>query len=793
MNDDGFLMNITMNTTPKTPLPSKKDKKKDKKEKYLERRLVGAKRKRENNKKKHEFNNSGFNSTINNFKPKPFRGNAPKTNPSSLPNEETHPVIPEKNTNDNPQQDIPQKETQNFTDNTHINNIDQEVSHQNIDDNFTEEKPVKKQKLTASQKSKQNFHREELTKEIHNEINEIASAQPQSSSFNPSKSVFSIKTFEDLNINQYLKRALTKSGYTTMTKVQKKSIPILLQHKNVVVKSETGSGKTLAYVVPLYEQLFQINEEAKINRKDGVYSIIFSPTHELCLQIQNTFDQVKSSCIHVVYGSLMGGQKIEFEKKMLRKGLNVIITTPGRLLYHLKNTSSLNFSTLKTIIFDEADCMLDMGFEKDIKECFRLIFKKLEGYNENLNEEEKAKFDEKYESLEPEMFKKYKMFLISATIDGKIRRMTHYLMKGFKAVGFEQKKDKEKAEGEKEDEDEEDFRPANGLNQFYSFINDEFRLINLIAFIYNNLGKKIIIFVSTCDATNFLHRLISQIDVDENYEIESKKDQSKAKPSNNKVKLIPQTAYKLHGKMKHDERKQIFNQFNQNKLGILICTDVAARGLDFPLVDWVIHYDVNPDVKEYVNRMGRTARLDHEGNSLLFLMKNERILLDSCLKKIKESTKEILSSNILLTFVENLNKNILKNKIEPKPMPFDDEVDENEKFRKKYIFAVVPIQRMIKDFIFADRENLALARSAFKSEVRSYVTFLKYQKEVFNVKALNLTRLSRSFGLYKESMKMKVGNSDVVVDHEYEKVNVKAERKYLNKKIQNKLIYSEFE
>ena len=100
---------------------------------------------------------------------------------------------------------------------------------------------------------------------------------------------------------------------------------------------------------------------------------------------------------------------------------------------------------------------------------------------------------------------------------------------------------------------------------------------------------------------------------------------------------------------------------------------------------------------------------------------------------------------------------------------------------------------MIKDFIFESKENLGMARSAFKSEIRSYVTFMRFNKEVFNVKCLNLTRMSRSFGLYKESMKMKVGNSEVIVDHEYEKTNVNAERKYNNRKLQNKLINSEFQ
>lgn len=754
--DDNFVMNINMGSniqSNKMTFMSQNEKRKNKKEKFMERRMLTNKRRRENNanKKTKTFNETKKNNNINK-------------------------VIENNNT------DISIDE-----------NIKETILDNQEEQNQQEKK--QKQKLTQKQKNEQQLHREQLTEEIKNEINNLSTTKKEkeekgNKEINEkdkinNQSVFSAKTFSDLKINEYLKKALLKNGYDTMTKIQKKSIPILLEHKNVVVKSETGSGKTLAYVIPLYEYLININKETKINRKDGVHCIIFSPTHELCLQIEETFNKLKSCCINVVYGSLMGGQKVELEKKKLRKGLNVIITTPGRMLHHLKNTQNINFKPLKVIIFDEADLLLSMGFEKDIKECFNRILQKDENYIQQ---------EEQEQELTPDMFKKYKIFLISATIDNKIRQLTNYLMKGFKAVGFEQKNKKE----EDEKEEQEIVHEANGLNQFYSFISDEFRLINLIAFIYNNVNSKMIIFVSTCDCVNFLSKLLTEIEIDPLYEIvagKGTKGQDKLiKSKNMKMKLISQTVYKLHGKMKHDERKMIFNEFNKNKKAFLISTDVAARGLDFPLIDWVIHYDVNPDIKEYVNRMGRTARLDHIGNSLIFLMQNEQVLLDTCFLSVKPKMKEIVSSDILLEFVNKINKNILKTPIELKPMPFNQEVDENEKFRKKYIFAIAPIQRIIKDFIFADKENLALARHAFKSEVRSYVTFYKYQKDVFKVKALNLTRISRSFGLYKESMKMKVGNGEVVVvDHEYERTNVKAERKYKNKKIQNKLMYSEFE
>ena len=246
--------------------------------------------------------------------------------------------------------------------------------------------------------------------------------------------------------------------------------------------------------------------------------------------------------------------------------------------------------------------------------------------------------------------------------------------------------------------------------------------------------------------------------------------------------------------MSHDERSEIFMNFNKSTNSFLICTDVASRGLNFMNIDWVIHYDFNSDVKEYINRMGRIARLDKEGNSLMFVMNNEKEIIDNFNKKINNNNciNEILCSEILLKFKENFNKN-LKNKIEIKSLNFEDEIDENEKFRKEFFYVIAPIKKMIKDFIFENKENLILARKGFKSWVRAYGNNNKFYRNIFNVKKLNLTRISRSFGLYKESMNIKVNGYEMNVDYEFEKKNEKMDKKIFNKKIQKKIMYSEFE
>jgi ATP-dependent RNA helicase DDX31/DBP7 len=398
-------------------------------------------------------------------------------------------------------------------------------------------------------------------------------------------------------------------------------------------------------------------------------------------------------------------------------------------------------------------------------------------------------------------------------------------MKGFKAIGFEKEdekdkeikndnKDKDIDKNNEENNNEEKDNNKNvsstyylsslkqqNITQYFSYINDEFRLIHLIAFLYNNLFQKTIIFVSTCDLCEYLSKIITELEIDINYKSDievNPKDKQKSSKDDSRPKninLFTQKTYKLHGKMKHDERKIVFNEFNEDNSGILIATDVAARGLDFKNVKWVIHYDINPDIKEYINRIGRTARIDNVGSSIIFLMHNERKLLDSCFKPIKNHLIEIKNSEILISFIKNINKNILKNKINDEDnkrnnitLEDNDIIDENEIYRKKYLFAISPILKCIKNFIFKDKNNLILARKAFKSKIRSYVTFLKFAKDVFNVKALNLTRMSRSFGLYKESLSMKVGTDQVNIDYQIDKKEKFTQKKFLNKKIQNKII-----
>jgi ATP-dependent RNA helicase DDX31/DBP7 len=792
MEEDGFISNITIGNVISRPKKSASDKKMEKKMKYLEKKQIRKQHKKKNenennNPKRKIFNNESNKPKIliEEKKEKIFNKNVNVIKETEEEKEEK--IIEDKHKDKEIKIENKKKEVKIVEENKKdkpIKNEDKKKEEKMIEEN-NKDKEIKIENIKKDKKLNEDNNNDNLI--INESIsNKNIKKEDNKKRSNTSQTIFSIKSFEDLQINPYLKKALNKNNYNIMTKIQKKAIPILLEHKNVIVKSETGSGKTLAYIIPLYQNLIEINDINKISRKDGIYSIIFSPTHELCLQIEKTLDKIKSCCINVVYGTMMGGQKVETEKKKLRKGLNIIITTPGRLLYHLKNTENLNFNKLKIIIIDEADLMLDMGFEKDIKECFKLIIKKTENEYNNVENIE----------LNPDLFKKFKIYLISATIDNRIRKMSSYFMKGFKAIGFEKEdNDNNKKENNNEIKEDNIINHNNYLSnlkqqnitQLYSYIYDEFKLVHLMAFLYNNFQKKTIIFVSTCDLCEYLSKIITEIEININNNDKS--------PEKN-INLFSQKTYKLHGKMKHEERKIVFNEFNLDNTGILIATDVASRGLDFQDVEWIIHYDINPDIKEYINRIGRTARIDNIGNSILFLMKNELKLLDTCFNSVKNNLNEMKNSDILINFVKNINKNILQTKIDENFSDIkieDDVLDENEIYKKKYNSIINILIRCIKNFVFKNKNNLILARKAFKSEIRAYVTFFKYGKDVFNTNVLNLTRISRSFGLYKESTSMKVGDDQVNINYQIDRKEKYTQKKFLNKKIQNRLIYSEFE
>ena len=164
-------------------------------------------------------------------------------------------------------------------------------------------------------------------------------------------------TFQDLNISQEILQALEKKGYGYPTQIQEEAIPPLLEWKDVIAKAPTGTGKTFAFGIPVIEHIDPESQQ--------VQAAILAPTRELALQIG---DELRSLLIYkknIRVAVLYGGQKLDSQAKALKKNPQIVVATPGRLMDHYKR-KNIRFDAIKTVVLDEADRMLDMGFFKDV-------------------------------------------------------------------------------------------------------------------------------------------------------------------------------------------------------------------------------------------------------------------------------------------------------------------------------------------------------------------------------------------------------------------------------------------
>lgn len=209
-----------------------------------------------------------------------------------------------------------------------------------------------------------------------------ASTDPSSS-----KQVVINTDFASLNLSQQTTNAIQEMGFTKMTEVQARCIPPLMTGRDVLGAAKTGSGKTLAFLIPAIEMLNRLhfkprngkaahirsfNIRADLILLSGTGVIVVSPTRELALQI---FGVAKELCKHhnQTFAIVMGGANRKAEAEKLAKGVNLLVSTPGRLLDHLQNTKGFVFKNVKALIIDEADRILEIGFEEEMRKIVKLL------------------------------------------------------------------------------------------------------------------------------------------------------------------------------------------------------------------------------------------------------------------------------------------------------------------------------------------------------------------------------------------------------------------------------------
>lgn len=489
-------------------------------------------------------------------------------------------------------------------------------------------------------------------------------------------------TFEALGISDLLCAHLKNMNFQTPTKVQQAVIPPLLAFKDVLVNAPTGTGKTLSYLLPMLQDL--ASRTPKISRDKGTGALIIAPTRELCLQVSDTLVLLTRRFVWLVPGVVHGGENRAKEKARLRKGITILVATPGRLLDHLEHTSSFKIDHLEWLILDEADRLLDLGFGKKLEQILGILGSKQSSQGVN---------------------GKRCTALFSATLLGKnFEQLVHLSLNDPVRIHIG---DVNGAQNVLNMSEPGRFIVPAALKQEAIIVPMKLRLWVLTEIVKKimcrvpnpNRTQKLVIFFSTCDSVDFHYALFKDI-----------------WPTITGAPLVPSSVddglHRLCGTMNQADRTRALLAFTSAAAGVLLCTDVAARGLDFPAVTHIVQYDPPGTAEDYVHRVGRTARLGQAGNALLFLTPAE------------------------CGYVEYLKLKGLQISLRDGYPQISGDLG---KMRMTLLNAVG-----------SDEHLSVLAEDAFRAYVRAYTTHSIETKQYFSIKLLHLGHVADSFGLKEQ-------------------------------------------
>eukprot|EP00938_MAST-03A_sp_MAST-3A-sp1_P000125 g125.t1 len=509
--------------------------------------------------------------------------------------------------------------------------------------------------------------------------------------------------FRNLGVSTKICQLLSRSdkggfGFKNPTHVQKLSIPKLMQGKDALIKSETGSGKTLTYLLPIATRLGE--QKTRIHRNQGTRAIILLPTRELCVQIYEVLEQVLKPYHWIIPGLIVGGDKRKSEKARLRKGVCILAATPGRLIDHLKNSEAFKVTSLEYLVLDEADRLLDLGFEPQVTEILELLKEKLCRI-------------------------KRQNILISATLDKNIRSLADKTLKDPVVIDAD-----ETLANVTSEEKKKKFTTPQQLAQHFVEVPLKQRFLALYGFLRDQVvvkGRKVMVFLSCCDSVEYHHTLLRMLLLKEDKEINGY-DALLKSADEDSFPIV-----RLHGNMKRGARRDALNRFcrKSNSKALLLCTDVAARGLNLPKVDWIAQFDPPHEVREYVHRVGRTARSGACGRSILFVCPSEIEYISVLANQGLELTK--LSANAVLAGMLSAEDKALRS---------------GSKARKNALINTISrVQAKLESIVEKDDGAQIMAVKAYRSHSRAYAAHPKESKKIFRVRALHFGHLAKTFGL----------------------------------------------
>ncbi|OBA22357.1 DEAD-domain-containing protein, partial [Metschnikowia bicuspidata var. bicuspidata NRRL YB-4993] len=390
--------------------------------------------------------------------------------------------------------------------------------------------------------------------------------------------------------NSWLKKAVHSLNFQEFTHVQQKTILPFLQEEGLVCRAKTGTGKTYSFVIPLMQHVMDIFETNKMRRRN-VSCLVIAPTRDLAQQIHADFRSLNMNNPHLRHKCdvrLWTGGLPPGKRPWGSDVPQIIVGTPGRILANLEDRRwAQHFNELEFRVYDEADRLLDQGFEDQLNAI-----------------------DAKIKSLRSEKFEPpLRTLLFSATTNDRVTRFAEAQMgKDYKYINCV-----DDSEAESHAHIEQRLIKTPGIYESHVAAVDEI-LSNI-----ESKDYKAIFFLPTVVGADFMFRLLN-----------------KALPDR-----FPFT-WMLHGKMTQGARRYTTEQFKRTKRGVLICTDVAARGLDFKGVSDVIQMATTQNIEDYIHKIGRTGRAGQPGRATLFLSENElNFTKDLYTQKHIEFTSEV--------------------------------------------------------------------------------------------------------------------------------------------------------
>jgi len=361
--------------------------------------------------------------------------------------------------------------------------------------------------------------------------------------------------FENFNLDPSIMAGIETLGYTTQTPIQLKSIPPILQGRDIIGLAQTGTGKTAAFVLPILQRLLH-------TPRGQVKVVIVAPTRELAEQTHETINELgRQTGLRSI--SVYGGVSMEQQKQRLREGVEIVVACPGRLLDHLwKGTIDLSY--LEILVIDEADRMFDMGFLPDIRNILRCL-------------------------MNPRQ-----TLLFSATMPGDIRRLVKDILHDPVTIQIGRT------------------APAVTVSHALYPVKQQHKTALLMELLRRIEAESVLVFTRTKHRTE---RIAQQL------------------------KRAGFKATSLQGDLSQYRRQAALDGFRDGSVKVLVATDIAARGIDVLRISHVINYDMPESTDAYTHRIGRTGRINNNGDALSLVTSADKAMINA-LEQVLNGTIE---------------------------------------------------------------------------------------------------------------------------------------------------------